>query len=192
MGTLYYVNGISGTLAIILGIILILLGLVLGFYGWKVWPTMMALLGALIGGLLGYIIGYNFFNEWYIALILSIVLSIIFSMIFGYLVEIGLAFILGLLGFVPIYFGVGGVAGIVLGAIVLAIIFAIAYYFIEEVISIATALIGGVMVGGGLWLVGASPGLYIGIGILVFVFGAVLQLFTLRKARMPSQRAPSY
>ncbi len=185
-------DGISGTIIIILGIVLTILGLVLGFFGWRVWPSMMALLGALIGGLLGYIIGINLFNEWYIALILSIILSVIFSMIFGYLVEMGLAFILGLMGFVPIYLSVGGTTGIVLGAIVLAIIFAVAYYFIEEVISLATALIGGVMIAGGLWLLGAAPGLYIGIGLLVFILGAVFQLFTLRKHRMPSQRMPSY
>ncbi|UCD91649.1 MAG: hypothetical protein JSV43_05205 [Methanobacteriota archaeon] len=182
----------AAVLLIILGIVLSLLGLVLGFWGWKIWPSMMALLGALIGGALGYIIGYNFFNEWYIVMILAIIFSVIVSMIFGYLVEIGLAFILGLMAFVPLYLMIGGTTGIVVGAIALAIIFAIAYYYIEEVISIATALIGGVMIAGGLWLLGASPGIYIGVGVLVFVLGAIFQLLTLRKHRMPTQRMPAY
>lgn len=177
-------DGLLSTLSLIIGAVLIIMGLVLAFFGKLIWSIMMAIIGALLGGLLGYVIGFILLGSWIFAIILSLVFSILGSMLFGYLVEIGLAFVLGLMGFALVYFAVGGVAGIVGGAVVLAIIFAISYYFIEEVVSVATALIGGVVAGIGCFFLGADAGFCIGIGLLFFVCGALVQIFALRRYPM--------
>lgn len=174
---------ISPDIDLIIGIVLLLIGLVLAFFGKLIWAMMMSLIGALIGGILGYIIGM-LLGGWVFALILSLILAILFSMVFGYLVEMGLALILGLMGFALIFLTFPGTGGIVGGVIVLAIIFGVAYYFIEEVVAGATALIGGILTGAGVFLLTYDLGLSIGVGLMVFVTGALVQIFALRKHRM--------
>ncbi len=169
---------------LIVGLVLLLMGLVLAFFGKLIWASMMALIGSMIGFMLGFIIG-GLLGGWIVALILGFIFMFIFSLVFGRLVELGLALILGLMGFALVYFSFGGTtAAIVGGAIVLAIIFAVAYYFIEEVIAVATALIGGILAGLGIFLATYDGGLSIGAGLMIFVFGALFQIFFFRKRRM--------
>ena len=169
---------------LIIGVVLLLIGLVLAFFGKLIWATMMSFIGAIIGGILGFIIGTLIGGQW-VGLILSLIFAIMFSMIFGYLVQLGLALILGLMGFALVYFSFGQTdAAIIGGAIVLAIIFAVSYYFIEEVVAGATALIGGIFAGAGILLITWDMGLAVGLGIMIFVFGALVQIFVLRKHRM--------
>ena len=55
---------------------------------------------------------------------------------------------------------------------------------IEEVVAGATALIGGILAGGGVLFITWDLGLAVGVGIMIFVFGALVQIFLLRKHRM--------
>jgi hypothetical protein len=174
---------ITPDIDLIIGIVLLLIGLVMAFFGKLIWAMMMSLIGALIGGLLGYIIGM-LLGGWLFALILSLILAILLSMVFGYLVELGLALVLGLMGFALVYLSFPGTGGIIGGAIVLGIIFAVAYYFIEEVVAGATALIGGILTGVGVFFLTYDLGLSIGVGLMIFVTGALVQIFALRKHRM--------
>jgi hypothetical protein len=167
----------------IIGVVLLLIGLVLAFFGKLIWAMMMSLIGALIGGLLGYMIGVLYGSFW-ISIILSLILAVLLSMVFGYLVELGLALVLGLMGFALVFMTFDGIGAIIGGAIVLAIIFAVAYYFIEEVVAGATALIGGILTGVGVYFLTLDLGLSIGVGIMIFVTGALVQIFALRKHRM--------
>lgn len=179
---------------LIAGVVLLIMGLVLAFFGKLIWATMMAMIGSMIGFLLGFILG-TFIGGIIVALVLAFIFMIIFSLIFGYLVELGLALILGLMGFALVYFSfreANPTAAIIGGAVVLAIIFAVSYYFIEEVIAVATALIGGILAGIGVFLLSYDGGLSIGVGLMIFVFGSLVQIFFLRKHRMRRGRAANY
>lgn len=168
---------------LIIGVILLLVGLGLAFFGRVVWGPLMSLIGAFIGGTIGYAIGYVL-GGWIVAMILSLICAIIGSMLFGTLVKIGLAFLTGLLAGGLVFLALGGVqldARIIVAFIVLVIVFAIAYYFIEELIGIITALIGGILMGIAIWLLTGDVGLGLLLGGLSFLGGALIQTFAIRK-----------
>ncbi|MFQ6106939.1 MAG: hypothetical protein ACE5QF_05060 [Thermoplasmata archaeon] len=177
------VAGLPEEAVMIIGVILVLVGLGLAFFGRVVWGPLMSLIGAFIGGTIGYAIGYVL-GGWPVALILSLILAIVGSMLLGALVKVGLAFLTGLLAGGLVYAALGGVSldsKIIAAFIVLVVVFAISYYFIEELIGIITALIGGILIGVGLWLVTGDADLGLLFGGLSFVGGALVQTFAIRK-----------
>lgn len=168
---------------LIIGIILLLVGLGLAFFGRVVWGPLMSLIGAFIGGTIGYVIGYVL-GGWIVAMILSLICAIVGSMLFGTLVKIGLAFLTGLLAGGLVFIALSGLQldmRIIIAFIVLVIVFAIAYYFIEELIGIITALIGGILMGIAIWLLTGDAGLGLLLGGLSFLGGALVQTFAIRK-----------
>src|SRR5438876_1101878 len=87
----------------------------------------------------------------------------------------------------------GVVAGLVLalvGAIlVLIVVFGISYYFIDDIIGIITAAIGGLLLALGLYLLTnaiVTPGLA---GLGVFLLGALVQTATIKKKQRARTRA---
>src|SRR5438876_30778 len=87
----------------------------------------------------------------------------------------------------------GVVAGLVLalvGAIlVLIVVFGISYYFIDDIIGIITAAIGGLLLALGLYLLTntiVTPGLA---GLGVFLLGALVQTATIKRKQRARTRA---
>jgi hypothetical protein len=76
------------------------------------------------------------------------------------------------------------------GAIlVLIVVFGISYYFIDDIIGIITAAIGGLLLALGLFLLGATA-LTAGLaGLGVFVLGAFVQMSAIKRKKLAHVRA---
>src|SRR5881396_2254346 len=144
----------------LLGAILILTGLALAFWGHGLWATVMSLIGALLGSVVGFLFGVALGSDL-TGLILAIVGAVIGSILFTKLVKVALAFLVGLLAGAAIYALLGGKAQFTAGQLdtpliaailVLVVVFGISYYFIDDIIGIITAAIGGLLLALGLYL----------------------------------------
>src|SRR5207245_7203351 len=98
-------------------------------------------------------------------LILALVGAIIGSFLLTKLVKVALAFLVGLLAGAAVYGVLGGRAQFTAGQIdtpliaailVLVVVFGISYYFIDDIIGIITAAIGGLLLALGLFLLGVA------------------------------------
>jgi len=183
------VAALDPTILMVLGGILALLGLLLAFVGRKMWTPFMSLVGAIIGGTVGYIVGAVFFgNNILGAGILGLIGSVLGSILFNYLVKIALAVIAAAIPAGLVYYGLLG-SGVVQDTAVIAAIltllvfFAIAYYFVEELIGVVTALVGGALLGVGVFLVTGNVTFTLIGGAVVFLVGAIAQTLAVRRAK---------
>ncbi len=185
--------------SLIIGIILVATGLALAFWGHGIWSSIMSLIGALLGSAVGYIFGAALGGGLLPGLILAIVGAIIGSILFAKLVKVALAFLVGLLAGALTYAVLGGSAVfvpgqfdaiLVISLLVLLIVFALAYYFIDDLIGIITAAIGGLLLAAGLYFLnlGAFPAALAGVG--AFALGAYLQTSKIRRKRQ-ARAAPA-
>jgi len=184
---------------VIIGIVLALVGIALAFWGHSLWATVMSIIGALLGSSVGYLFGAAFGGGSYITgLILAAVGAMIGSILFTRLVKVALAFLVGLLAGVLVYALLGGTAVFVAGQmdtpligalLVLVVVFALAYYYIDDLIGIITAAIGGLLLAAGLFLLGIATLLAGGAGLGAFVLGAVVQTSKIRRKREARARA---
>ncbi|TLZ50820.1 MAG: hypothetical protein E6K18_06445 [Methanobacteriota archaeon] len=189
-------TAINPTTLLILGILLIVVGLVLAFFGRKVWTPFMSFVGAIIGGTVGYIIGGFYAPSGYVvALVLGLIGSILGSILFNYLVKIALALITAAIPATLTYYAMGGNAvsdqtardtPVIVAILVLVLVFAIAYYFVEELIGVVTALVGGALLGVGIFLATGSGTYALGGGAGVFLAGSILQTMAIRAAKKGS------
>src|SRR6266480_3906835 len=133
--------------------ILIITGLALAFYGHGLWTTVMSMIGALLGSAAGFLVGAAL-GGIVAGLVLALVGAVIGSILFTKLVKVALAFLVGLLAGALAYGLLGGSASFtegrldtaLIGALlVLIVVFAISYYFIDDIIGIITAAIGGLL-----------------------------------------------
>ncbi len=173
-------------LLIILGALLIIVGIILAFRGRRIWAGLMSLIGAIIGGAIGYIFGLML-NSWIAALILSILGAFIGSILFGYLVKIALAFVTALLIAGAFYITIGAGmdldARMIVSVIILLIVYAIAYWFIQEIIAFITALLGGILIGAGVYLVGLGATAALALGGLSFLAGFIIQTIDYHRSK---------
>jgi len=176
----------------LLGAILILTGLALAFWGHGLWATVMSLIGALLGSVVGFLFGVALGSDL-TGLILAIVGAVIGSILFTKLVKVALAFLVGLLAGAAIYALLGGKAQFTAGQLdtpliaailVLVVVFGISYYFIDDIIGIITAAIGGLLLALGLYLLQVVPTTTAALaGLGVFVLGAFMQTSAIRRKR---------
>jgi len=177
------------TILTVLGGILALIGLLLAFVGRKMWTPFMSLVGAIIGGAIGYIVGAVFFGNSILAAgLLGLIGSVLGSILFNYLVKIALALIAAAVPAGLAYYGLGGPGAaqdtaVIAAILVLLVFFAIAYYFVEELIGVVTALVGGALLGIGVFLVTNNGTWTIGGGAIVFIVGAIVQTLAIRHAK---------
>ena len=104
-----------------------------------------------------------------------------------------LAFLVGLLAGAAIYALLGGKAQFTAGQLdtpliaailVLVVVFGISYYFIDDIIGIITAAIGGLLLALGLYLLQVVPTTTAALaGLGVFVLGAFMQTSAIRRKR---------
>jgi hypothetical protein len=177
--------------ALIIGIILVVTGLALAFWGHGIWSSLMSLIGALIGSAVGYLFGAAFGGAL-AGLLLAAVGAIIGSILFTKLVKVALAFLVGILVAALVYTALGGsavfVAGqldarLIVAILVLLVVFALAYYFIDDLIGVITAAIGGLLLGIGLFFLNAGLAVAALAGLGAFVLGAIVQTSKIRRRR---------
>ncbi|HWM53256.1 MAG TPA: hypothetical protein VNP71_08865 [Thermoplasmata archaeon] len=176
----------------LLAAILILTGLALAFWGHGLWATVMSLIGALLGSVVGYLFGAALGGDL-TGLILAIVGAVIGSILFTKLVKVALAFLVGLLAGAAIYGLLGGRAQFTAGQLdtpliaailVLIVVFGISYYYIDDIIGIITAAIGGLLLALGLYLLQVVSTLTAAlVGLGVFALGAFMQTAAIRRKR---------
>ena len=181
----------------ILAAILIITGLALAFYGHGLWTTVMSMIGALLGSAVGFLFGAAL-GGVVAGLVLALVGAVIGSILFTKLVKVALAFLVGLLAAAVVYGLLGGSArftegqldSALIGALlVLIVVFGISYYFIDDIIGIITAAIGGLLLALGLYLLSAGT-LTAGLaGLGVFLLGALVQTATIKKKQRARTRA---
>src|SRR5216117_550637 len=180
----------------ILAAILIITGLALAFYGHGLWTTVMSMIGALLGSAVGFLFGAAL-GGVVAGLVLALVGAVIGSILFTKLVKVALAFLVGLLAAALVYGLLRGSANFtgqmdppLVGAIlVLIVVFGISYYFIDDIIGIIAAAIGGLLLALGLYLLTntiVTPGLA---GLGVFLLGALVQTATIKKKQRARTRA---
>ncbi len=184
---------LSPTAFLIIGGLLALVGTLLAFFGRKLWTPFMSLIGAILGGSVGYFIGIYFASGSAIApLILALLGSVLGSILFNYLVKIALALIAAAIPAYLVYRSMNPdpVAdqsaqspAVIAAILVLVAIFAIAYYFVEELIGLVTALVGGFLLGAGVFLITGDGLSAIGAAAVVFLLGAILQTLAIRRAK---------
>ena len=181
----------------ILAAILIITGLALAFYGHGLWTTVMSMIGALLGSAVGFLFGAALSSNIAVGLVLALVGAVIGSILFTKLVKVALAFLVGLLAAALVYGLLRGSANFtgqmdppLVGAIlVLIVVFGISYYFIDDIIGIITAAIGGLLLALGLYLLTntiVTPGLA---GLGVFLLGALVQTATIKRKQRARTRA---
>src|SRR5437899_9844728 len=180
----------------ILAAILIITGLALAFYGHGLWTTVMSMIGALLGSAVGFLFGAAL-GGIVAGLILALVGAVVGSILFTKLVKVALAFLVGLLAAAVVYGLLGGSArftegrldSALIGALlVLIVVFGISYYFIDDIIGIITAAIGGLLLALGLYLLNAGT-LTAGLAALrVFILGALGQTATVNQTKLARTR----
>ena len=181
-------------ITLLLGLVLLGVGLLLAFFGRAMWESMMAIIGGFIGWFLAYFFAtYIMGWEWWMAIIVGFVGGMLGSWIFGALVEVALALIVAILAGGLVYI-LGGAAWVIPAIIIFVIVFALSYYFMDDLIAIVTALIGGILSSVAIFvLMIDDPGSMAGEGlggmpdptwailggIAIFILGALVQTFFL-------------
>src|SRR3989442_1581461 len=141
--------------------ILVLVGLAFAFFGRGILKKIIGILGMILGGVLGYLGGAVISGgRGYLAIGLGLVGAFIGLLLFWKLVKIGFALVLGILAAALVFLSFGvpssptgaGDSRVIAAIIAFLIVFGISYYFIEELIGVITAIIGGILVGVGAYL----------------------------------------
>ena len=191
---------LDSTVLLIIGGLLVVIGLALAFVGRKLWTPFMSLVGAILGGSIGFFVGAYYTNSQLAALALAMIGSILGSILFNYLVKIALALIAAGIPAALAYLAMGPDpvsdqsaqdVRVIIAILVLLTVFVITYYFVEELIGIVTALVGGALVGIGVYLVGVTQGLApdaialpaFAVAGIVFLLGAILQTLAIRATK---------
>src|SRR2546430_1390114 len=136
-----------------------------------------------------------------IGLILALVGAVIGSILFTKLVKVALAFLVGLLAAAVVYGLLGGQARFTEGSLdvalvgallVLIVVFAISYYFIDDIIGIITAAIGGLLLALGLYLLSAGVATAGLAGLGVFILGALVPTAPVKQEKRARARAAAH
>ncbi|OGS62234.1 MAG: hypothetical protein A3K59_10675 [Euryarchaeota archaeon RBG_19FT_COMBO_69_17] len=177
----------------IIGVVLLLVGLALAFWGHGIWASVMSMIGALLGSSVGYLFGAAAGGGYVTGLVLAAIGAIIGSILFTKLIKVALAFLVGVLAGAAVYALLGGTAVFTSGQIdmplvaallVLLVVFALAYYYIDDLIGVITAAIGGLLLALGIYLLGVTTNVVAALaGLGAFVLGAYVQTKAIRRKR---------
>lgn len=165
-------------ITIILGAAIIF-GLILVFAGRLLWIPIMSIIGGFIGATLGYIIGYSASGEnWMVGLLGAIIGGLLGSLLFSAFIEAAIAFLAGLVLFGIVYASTGSWIIALIAAIP---VFLIVVIFIEKIIAILTAIVGGLIVGISLNQLGLiTIEIAAVITLVLIVAGSLVQIFVLK------------
>ena len=191
------IPNIPSEITTLIGGVLIVTGLVLAFWGHGIWAMVMSMIGALLGSAVGYLFGVPLGGNL-VGIVLAIVGAVIGSILFSKLVKVALAFLVGVLVGALVYSLMNGQAyftartldpALIVSLLVVVVVFGISYYFIDDLIGIITAAIGGLLVAAGLYIVNVSTLVAALAGIGLFVLGAYVQTRAInRKKRIKEEQ----
>jgi hypothetical protein len=183
-------------------LLVLIVGLLLCFFGEIIWEFMISILGAIIGSMIGFAIGYAL-GGYLCGFGLMFICAIIGSMIFQYLAKTAVALLLAVLAFAAAAYLVYNSnpddlnTPVIVGIVVGVIVFVIAIMYVEEIISVFLAAIGGLLIGVAVYfLVGGDYAvIYAGLaGGAMFAMGAAFQVMYQRerkgRGRPPPRREP--
>jgi hypothetical protein len=182
---------------LILAAILVITGLALAFKGYGLWSTVMSMIGALLGSAVGFLFGAALGGNQIAGLVLALVGAVIGSILFTKLVKVALSFLVGLLAAALVYGFLRGPASftegqfdstLVAALLVLIAVFGVSYYFIDDIIGIVTAAIGGLLLALGLYLLGTETIIAGLAGFGVFALGALVQTAAIKRKRQARAR----
>jgi len=186
------IPGLAPEAGLLIGGILVITGLLLAFWGHGIWSAVMSMIGALLGSAVGYLVGAAVSGSDIVGLILAIVGAVIGSILFSKLVKVALAFLVGVLAGALVYTLMKGQAtfnpgsldpALIVALLVIVVVFGISYYFIDDLIGIITAAIGGLLLAAGLYVLSVATLLAAVAGIGLFVVGAVVQTRAINRKR---------
>ncbi len=192
------IPNIAPEVTTLIGGVLIVTGLLLAFWGHGIWAAVMSMIGALLGSAVGFLFGVPLGGN-IAGLVLAVVGAIIGSILFSKLVKVALAFLVGLLAGALVYSLIHGKAYIdtqhytldaplIAALLVVVIVFGISYYFIDDLIGIITAAIGGLLIAAGLYILSLGTLLAAVAGLGAFVLGAVVQTRAINRKRALSEQ----
>ncbi|HEV8594188.1 MAG TPA: hypothetical protein VGR51_01505 [Thermoplasmata archaeon] len=184
---------LTPTAFLIIGVLLAIVGLLLALFGRKMWTPFMSIIGAVLGGSAGYFIGvYYAPGSTIVPLMLALLGSVLGSILFNYLVKIALALIASAIPAYLVYRAMNPnpvtdqsaqSPAVIAAILALLAVFAVSYFFVEELIGVVTSLVGAFLLGIGVFLA-TGDGTYALIGGgLVFLMGAILQTLAIRRAK---------
>jgi hypothetical protein len=155
-------------------------GVVLAYLGRAIWGRLMTLLGLVLGGSVGYQAG-AFILPGFGSIALAIVGALLGAMAFTWLVEVALA---GMAGFLALYVSYRSFVdlavlepsvALIAGLLIMLVVFSIAFYYMDRVMSYVTALVGAVLAGVGLFLLTNDLTLGVSAAVGMGISGAVVQ-----------------
>ena len=170
------------TVIYILALIALVIGIALALFGRAIWGSLLSMMGGMIGWMIGFAVGVIIFGfDNLMAIILVIICGFIGRLIMGeifrYLVEAALALLTAIL-----------TAGIfwyiyqdqfLIAIIIFAVVFILAYVFIEKVVVVVTAFIGSIIAGVGLFFLLGNAGYAVMGALALLVTGILIQFFLL-------------
>jgi hypothetical protein len=185
------IPNVAPEITTLIGGVLIVTGLLLAFWGHGIWAMVMSMIGALLGSAVGYLFGVPLGGNL-VGVVLAVVGAIIGSILFSKLVKVALAFLVGVLAGALVYALMKGQAyfsagtldpALIVALLVVVVVFGISYYFIDDLIGIITAAIGGLLLAAGLYILNVGTLVAAVAGIGIFVLGAVLQTRAINRKR---------
>src|SRR5574340_115762 len=187
----YTLPTLAPTAGLLIGAVLVVTGLLLAFWGHGIWSMVMSMIGALLGSAVGFLFGAALGGNL-AGIVLAIVGAVIGSILFSKLVKVALAFLVGLLAGALVYTVMKGQAdfsartldpALIVALLVVIVVFGISYYFIDDLIGIITAAIGGLLIAAGLYILNVATLLAAVAGIGAFILGAVVQTRAINRKR---------
>ncbi len=185
------IPNIAPEVTTLIGGVLIVTGLLLAFWGHGIWAMVMSMIGALLGSAVGYLFGVPLGGNL-VGIVLAVVGAVIGSILFSKLVKVALAFLVGVLAGALVYALMRGRAyfsattldpALIVALLVVVVVFGISYYFIDDLIGIITAAIGGLLLAAGLYILNVGTLTAAGAGIGIFVLGAFVQMRAINRKR---------
>ncbi len=185
------IPNIAPEVTLLIGGVLVVTGLFLAFWGHGIWAAVMSMIGALLGSAVGYLFGVPLGGNL-AGIVLAIVGAIIGSILFSKLVKVALAFLVGVLAGALVYALMNGQAyftartldpALIVALLVVVVVFGLSYYFIDDLIGIITAAIGGLLLAAGLYILNVATLLAALAGIGLFVLGAFFQTRAINRKR---------
>ncbi|MDX1533989.1 MAG: hypothetical protein R3291_00010 [Thermoplasmata archaeon] len=170
-------------------------GVVLAYLGRAIWGRLMTLLGLILGGSVGYQSG-ALILPGFGGVALAVVGALLGAMIFTWLVEVALA---GMAGFLALYVSYRSFVdlavlepsvALIVGLLIMLVVFSIAFYFMDRIMSYVTALVGAVLAGIGLFLLTNDLPLSISAAVGMGISGAIVQELLVKPYVARIKKAP--
>lgn len=172
----------------VVGGLLIVVGLILAFFGGVLVRSLMGIIGAVIGGVLGYL-GGQLLNNFVLALVLAAIGAILGALFFSFIVRFGVSLVIGLLAAGATWDLLGGSTDpmsqtSLITILVLIVVTLLSFLLFKRLLGVFTALAGGLLVGNSVNQLAAffgnldpliAGGIGLAIGVIVFIAGAIRQ-----------------